>query len=180
MVVKGILSPTVDMILKTRNPLPVQQQPSPVSPASEIPPYPSQLSCAESESLRNEQIKSKEFALKALADDQEDERGETPLQEVFGKGMIKSTTEPGWRAFKSQRACMGVEAPGQKYLSSGEMQQTSIDGCMHADCSSELRGVFFFKPLSYETPFPSGLPPLLGSASLLALAPVLALFLALS
>ena len=76
------------MILKTRNPLPVQQQPPP------IPPYPSPLPCAEPQSLRKEQIKSKYKYPEALAGDQEGEQGKIPLQRIFGKDVIKGTVEP--------------------------------------------------------------------------------------
>ena len=74
---KGILPPTLNMILKTRYPLPAQQKPQPVSSQSEMQSCPSPFPCAEPELLGNGQIKT--ASLEALVDGQEEERWETPL-----------------------------------------------------------------------------------------------------
>ena len=77
MAAKGISPPTLNMILKTRYPLPAQHKPQPVSSLSEVQPCPSPFPCAESESLGNDQIET--ASLEALADGQKEERWEIPL-----------------------------------------------------------------------------------------------------
>lgn len=46
------------------------------------------------------------------------------------------------RVLKSQETGMSVEAPEQLRLPSREVYQTAVDGCMHADGSSELGDIF--------------------------------------
>ena len=77
MVRKALLPPPLKITLRTRYPLPLEQQPQPVLLLSDIPPYPQPLPCAEPESLGNDQIKS--GYLEVLAADQEEERWEIPL-----------------------------------------------------------------------------------------------------
>ena len=60
MAVKGILHPTLEMILKTHYSLPVKHQPS-ISPSSDIPPSQSPLPSAGSKSLGNDQIEESEY-----------------------------------------------------------------------------------------------------------------------
>ena len=74
---KGLLPPPLKINLKTRYPLPLEQQPQPVLLPSDIPPYPQSLPCAEPESLGNDQIRSD--YLEVLAADQGEERWEIPL-----------------------------------------------------------------------------------------------------
>ena len=122
MVGKDILPPPLNINLKKRYPLSVQQQPPLTSPPSEILPSPSPLPCAEPESLGNDQTESKENSLEASADHQEEERGEIPPLQVFGKDMIEGKIESRWRTFKSQRAGIVVKAPGQLHLPIREIQ----------------------------------------------------------
>ena len=93
--------------------------------------------------MGNDQIESEENSHEAPADDQEEERGEIALRQVFGKDIIKVKTEPERRALKYQRAGTNVEASGQPRLQGREMQGTAVNGCMTSDGSSELGEIFF-------------------------------------
>ena len=73
-----------------------------------------------------------------MANDQEKERGEISLLQVSGKDMIKSEIEREQIVLESKQTCTGVKLPGQLCLSTRGIKQTVVDGCMHADGSSEL------------------------------------------
>ena len=67
MAAKGILTPTLKIIIKTHYPrLPAKQQ-SPSSSPSDIPPSPSPLLSAEPESLGDNQIESEKYSLETRA-----------------------------------------------------------------------------------------------------------------
>ena len=55
--------------------------------------------------------------------------------------------EPKRRLLESSLARTGLEATEQPRLSSTEMQQTAVDGSMHADGSSELGDIIFFQEI---------------------------------
>ena len=110
MTVKGILPSTLNMIIKTRYPLPVQQQPS-ILPPSDIPPSPSPLPSDESEPFEDDQIESELNSPKARVDDDmtrkyskmkpersdQDKRGEIPLGVHEEKNVDR--IEPEQRTF---------------------------------------------------------------------------------
>ena len=124
MAVKGILLPTLNMVLKTPYPLLVEQQP-PISPPSDISPSPSSLSSAGPESLEDDQIESEENYIKVRANNDkaekhgqmkpgrkdQDKQGEISL-DVREEEKIEGKMEPEGRTLESSRADTGVEAPG--------------------------------------------------------------------
>ena len=131
MAAKGILPPTLGMIVQTHYPLPVQHQ-SPVSLPPDIPPSPPPLPSTEPESLGDDEIKSKESSLKARA-----------VDDMMGKHSdMESKRTCSTLKLSLQRAGTGVEAPGQP------RQRTAVDGYTDTDGSLEQGGAYLFKSLS--------------------------------
>ena len=127
MLLKDILPPTLKMILKTSYPLPIKQQPS-ISPPSDITPSSSLFASAESESLWDDQIESKDNVLKVRADDDikgnhvqmeldrndGNKRWEVPFVQEFGEEEThEGKRVPKRRTRESPLAGTGVGTPGQ-------------------------------------------------------------------
>ena len=119
---KGILPPTLNIVIQTHYPLPVQNQ-LPVSPPSDMSPSPSPLPVLSLSGWGTTRLRVKKILSKHE-------------RTCF---MLKLSL---------QRAGTEVEAPGQSRLSSREMQRTAVDGCTHAYGSSGLEKIIFFNPLS--------------------------------
>ena len=81
-------------------------------------------------------------------------REEDPLDvRVCKKEKTESKIEPEWIiALKSSLASTGLETPRHQRLSSREMQWTTVESCLLANGSSDLRWTLLFKPLSGENP----------------------------
>ena len=78
---KGILPPTLKIILKTHCPLPVKQKP-PTQPSSGIPPSSSPLPSTDPRSLGEDQIVTEEMFLGARTDDTTGKKGRMEPERV--------------------------------------------------------------------------------------------------
>ena len=143
MTAKGILPPTLKMILKKYYPLPVH--PLPVSPHPEIPSCSSPLPCTEPESSGGDQTKNDHVG--APSDEPEEERSEIPLavylDDMTGKHrdleqipLEKAPFLGGEGKVVPQRASpalkKGLKGPEKLHI---DMQQTAVDGFSQADCT---------------------------------------------
>ena len=136
MAVKGILWPTLQIILQTHYPLVVQHQP-PITSSPKIPPSPAPPPCAEPGLLGDNQVDQEVNSFKALASNKMGQLGEIePKRVLLKRSQQLGMVEPGCACptLKPLSANTGVKrlAPEPPRLSRREIQTTPLGGFRHA------------------------------------------------